>query len=117
MRIGDVSRPRRFADPARLRWYAHHRAVRFARRMGRWHHEEGQRLRHDAQTILTQSGATPALCGSASPARRKQFLRASHPRSFGPQHVQESCASHCGCAGQAGRAGDEIPVHVSLVYR
>lgn len=39
MRIGDVSRPRRFADPARLRWYAHHRAVRFARRMGRAHRE------------------------------------------------------------------------------
>jgi len=38
MRIGDVSRLRRFADPARLRWYAHHRAVRFARRMGRLHH-------------------------------------------------------------------------------
>jgi hypothetical protein len=34
MRIGDVSRPRRFADPIRLRWYAKHRAVRFARRMG-----------------------------------------------------------------------------------
>ncbi len=34
MRIGDVSRPRRFADPVRLRWYAQHRAVRFARRMG-----------------------------------------------------------------------------------
>ena len=33
MKIGDVSRPRRFADPARLRWYAYHRAVRFARRM------------------------------------------------------------------------------------
>lgn len=35
MKIGDVSRPRRFADPARLRWYAHHRAVRFAFRMNR----------------------------------------------------------------------------------
>ncbi len=33
MKIGDVSRPRRFADPARLRWYAYHRAVRFALRM------------------------------------------------------------------------------------
>ena len=33
MKIGDVSRPRRFADPARQRWYAHHRAVRFAMRM------------------------------------------------------------------------------------
>lgn len=33
MKTGDVSRPRRFADPARLRWYAYHRAVRFARRM------------------------------------------------------------------------------------
>jgi len=30
MKIGDVSRQRRFADPARQRWYAHHRAVRFA---------------------------------------------------------------------------------------
>jgi hypothetical protein len=33
MRIGDVSRHRRWSDPARRRWYAHHRAVRFARRM------------------------------------------------------------------------------------
>jgi hypothetical protein len=33
MKIGDVSRPRRFADPIRLRWYAYHRAVRFALRM------------------------------------------------------------------------------------
>jgi len=30
MKIGDVSRQRRFADPARQRWYAYHRAVRFA---------------------------------------------------------------------------------------
>ena len=35
MKIGDVSRPRRWADPARQRWYAQHRAVRFARRMRR----------------------------------------------------------------------------------
>jgi hypothetical protein len=33
MRIGDVSRRRRFADPARMRWYAHYRCVRFSRRM------------------------------------------------------------------------------------
>jgi hypothetical protein len=33
MKIGDVSRHRRISDPARRRWYAHHRAVRFARRM------------------------------------------------------------------------------------
>jgi hypothetical protein len=33
MRIGDVSRARRFANPARLRWYALHRSVRFALRM------------------------------------------------------------------------------------
>jgi hypothetical protein len=33
MKIGDVSRARRFSDPARQRWYAHHRAIRFARRM------------------------------------------------------------------------------------
>ncbi|MBV9125259.1 MAG: hypothetical protein JO112_18030 [Planctomycetes bacterium] len=33
MKIGDVSRGRRFADPARLRWYAYHRSVRFALRM------------------------------------------------------------------------------------
>ena len=33
MRPDDVSRPRRFSDPARQRWYAHHRAVRFAGRM------------------------------------------------------------------------------------
>jgi hypothetical protein len=33
MRIGDVSRQRRWSDPVRRRWYAHHRAVRFARRM------------------------------------------------------------------------------------
>lgn len=33
MKIGDVSRRRRLADPARMRWYAHHRAVRFSRRM------------------------------------------------------------------------------------
>jgi hypothetical protein len=35
MRIGDVSRQRRFADPARQRWYAYYRAVRFALRMWR----------------------------------------------------------------------------------
>ena len=35
MKIGDVSRHRRWSDPARRRWYAHHRAVRFARRMRR----------------------------------------------------------------------------------
>jgi hypothetical protein len=35
MRIGDVSRSRRFADPVRQRWYAHHRARRFAERMRR----------------------------------------------------------------------------------
>ena len=33
MKIGDVSRRRRLADPARRRWYAQYRAVRFARRM------------------------------------------------------------------------------------
>ena len=33
MRIGDVSRNRRRSDPARQRWYAYHRSVRFARRM------------------------------------------------------------------------------------
>jgi hypothetical protein len=33
MRIGDVSRRRRLADPARMRWYAHYRSVRFSRRM------------------------------------------------------------------------------------
>ena len=47
MRIGDVSRRRRFADPARMRWYAHYRCVRFARRMmraapsSRSHHQAG----------------------------------------------------------------------------
>jgi hypothetical protein len=34
MKIGDASRPRRFAGSARQRWYAFHRAVRFAERMG-----------------------------------------------------------------------------------
>ena len=33
MRIGDVSRQRRQSDPIRRRWYAQHRAIRFARRM------------------------------------------------------------------------------------
>ena len=33
MKTGDVSRRRRFADPARMRWYAHYRAVRFSRRL------------------------------------------------------------------------------------
>jgi hypothetical protein len=33
MKIGDVSRARRLSDPTRRRWYAHHRAIRFARRM------------------------------------------------------------------------------------
>jgi hypothetical protein len=33
MKTGDVSRARRLADPVRLRWYAYHRCVRFARRM------------------------------------------------------------------------------------
>ena len=32
MKVGDVSRRRRFADPVRMRWYAHYRAVRFSRR-------------------------------------------------------------------------------------
>jgi hypothetical protein len=32
MKIGDVSRRRRLADPVRMRWYAHHRLVRFSRR-------------------------------------------------------------------------------------
>jgi hypothetical protein len=32
MKTGDVSRRRRLADPARMRWYAHHRTVRFSRR-------------------------------------------------------------------------------------
>jgi hypothetical protein len=35
MREGDVSRRRRLIGPvARLRWYAHYRALRFARRFG-----------------------------------------------------------------------------------
>jgi hypothetical protein len=33
MKIGDVSRRRRLADPVRLRWYAQYRTLRFARRM------------------------------------------------------------------------------------
>jgi hypothetical protein len=33
MKVGDVSRRRRLNDPARLRWYAHHRALRFSRRL------------------------------------------------------------------------------------
>jgi hypothetical protein len=33
MKIGDVSRRRRLSDPVRIRWYAHHRLVRFSRRM------------------------------------------------------------------------------------
>jgi hypothetical protein len=33
MKLGDVSRRRRLADPARMRWYAYHRCVRFSRRM------------------------------------------------------------------------------------
>lgn len=33
MKVGDVSRRRRFGSLARMRWYAHHRSVRFARRM------------------------------------------------------------------------------------
>jgi hypothetical protein len=33
MKVGDVSRRRRLVDPVRLRWYAQHRARRFARRM------------------------------------------------------------------------------------
>jgi hypothetical protein len=33
MKVGDVSRSRRFADPVRQRWYAYHRSVRFASRM------------------------------------------------------------------------------------
>ena len=32
MKTGDVSRRRRLTDPVRMRWYAHHRAVRFSRR-------------------------------------------------------------------------------------
>jgi hypothetical protein len=48
MKIGDVSRPRRFADPARLRWYAYHRAVRFALRM-----------RQAAAAVAAAQGPTP----------------------------------------------------------
>ena len=33
MKVGDVSRRRRLADPVRLRWYARHRALRFSRRL------------------------------------------------------------------------------------
>ena len=33
MRIGDVSRHRRFADPARQKWYAYYRTLRFSLRM------------------------------------------------------------------------------------
>jgi len=33
-RIGDCTRRRRFADRVRRKWYAHYRAVRFARRFG-----------------------------------------------------------------------------------
>jgi hypothetical protein len=33
-RSGDVSRRRRLVDPARMAWYALHRARRFARRFG-----------------------------------------------------------------------------------
>jgi hypothetical protein len=39
MRLGDVSRARRFSNPARLRWYAFHRSVRFALRMMRTEQE------------------------------------------------------------------------------
>ena len=41
MIIGDVSRARRFANPARLRWYAFHRSVRFALRMMKSGEEAG----------------------------------------------------------------------------
>src|SRR5262249_37215465 len=49
MKVGDVSRRRRLADPVRLRWYAKYRALRFARRM----------LRAQLEA------ATPASCESA----------------------------------------------------
>jgi hypothetical protein len=55
MKTGDVSRRRRLADPARMRWYAHYRAVRFSRRMLR----SGQR----GDAGLCRSGESlPGCC-------------------------------------------------------
>ena len=51
IKIGDVSRRRRLADPARQRWYAHYRAVRFARRM----------LREETVWVPLRAGAPVAL--------------------------------------------------------
>jgi hypothetical protein len=51
MKIGDVSRPRRFANPARLRWYALHRSIRFASRMMK---AEQTTASSDIQTLQAQ---------------------------------------------------------------
>ncbi len=40
MKVGDVSRRRRLADPARQAWYAYRRSVRFALRMRQLPHPE-----------------------------------------------------------------------------
>lgn len=58
MRIGDASRARRFADPVRQRWYAKHRAIRFASRMrGAGDMPPGMPTAH----LLHQALAAPAM--------------------------------------------------------
>ena len=51
MKIGDVSRRRRLSDPARMRWYAHYRAVRFSRRMMLASVVVAVSIRPDARTV------------------------------------------------------------------
>jgi hypothetical protein len=63
MKIGDVSRHRRFADPVRLRWYAYYRAVRFAQRMSQA--GEGAPL---ALQSLACLAAGPVALGQPHPA-------------------------------------------------
>jgi hypothetical protein len=66
MKIGDVSRQRRFPDPARQHWYAHHGAVRFAFRMtGRRPEQVGfpepmSRVKeHDTELYYQEAGTCP----------------------------------------------------------
>jgi hypothetical protein len=54
MKIGDVSRYRRFADPVRQRWYAYYRAVRFAQRMTQ-------------NPVCTRLPFPPLPCGALDP--------------------------------------------------
>ena len=61
MKVGDVSRQRRLTDPARRRWYAHHRCVRFARRMNAPAGSQVLNIARAAWPIFTMGTVVPVL--------------------------------------------------------